>query len=183
MLGDSFVRRHYGIRYSSPRAGVRHQTSGRPCFRPSLQPTLVPPTSTRGRPRPDRLASFSINVQVSTRVAFLLRQEDPEAAIQNSPKNASITRFRTLEHFQKCALTRKYREPNSAQHLDQEANVTPSPAPFFMTGTFRYCHQLLIIILSLVAGTTGLEPATSAVTGQRSNQLSYVPKKFFNNLE
>jgi hypothetical protein len=28
-----------------------------------------------------------------------------------------------------------------------------------------------------MAGTTGLEPATSAVTGQRSNQLSYVPKQ------
>ena len=26
-----------------------------------------------------------------------------------------------------------------------------------------------------VAGTTGLEPAASAVTGQRSNQLNYVP--------
>ena len=26
-----------------------------------------------------------------------------------------------------------------------------------------------------VAGVTGLEPATSGVTGQRSNQLSYTP--------
>ena len=29
-----------------------------------------------------------------------------------------------------------------------------------------------------MAGTTGLEPATSAVTGQRSNQLSYVHSFF-----
>ena len=28
----------------------------------------------------------------------------------------------------------------------------------------------------LVAGVTGLEPATSCVTGRRSNQLSYTPK-------
>ncbi len=34
-----------------------------------------------------------------------------------------------------------------------------------------------------MAGTTGLEPATSAVTGQRSNQLSYVPRLSFNNLD
>ena len=27
-----------------------------------------------------------------------------------------------------------------------------------------------------MAGTTGLEPAASAVTGQRSNQLNYVPQ-------
>ncbi|MDT7818127.1 MAG: hypothetical protein QOJ51_357, partial [Acidobacteriaceae bacterium] len=29
-----------------------------------------------------------------------------------------------------------------------------------------------------MAGTTGLEPATSAVTGQHSNQLNYVPIAF-----
>jgi hypothetical protein len=34
-----------------------------------------------------------------------------------------------------------------------------------------------------MAGTTGLEPATSAVTGQRSNQLSYVPKSVIHYLD
>src|ERR1700722_16706266 len=34
-----------------------------------------------------------------------------------------------------------------------------------------------------MAGTTGLEPATSAGKGQRPNQLSYVPKIVFNNLD
>jgi hypothetical protein len=33
-----------------------------------------------------------------------------------------------------------------------------------------------------MAGTTGLEPAASAVTGQRSNQLNYVPARFFEGL-
>jgi hypothetical protein len=33
-------------------------------------------------------------------------------------------------------------------------------------------------LFRIMAGTTGLEPATSAVTGQRSNQLSYVPTLF-----
>jgi hypothetical protein len=32
--------------------------------------------------------------------------------------------------------------------------------------------------LRKMAGTTGLEPAASAVTGQRSNQLNYVPTRF-----
>jgi hypothetical protein len=31
-----------------------------------------------------------------------------------------------------------------------------------------------------MAGTTGLEPAASAVTGQRSNQLNYVPNFYGN---
>lgn len=33
-----------------------------------------------------------------------------------------------------------------------------------------------------MAGTTGLEPATSAVTGQHSNQLNYVPNCYFFNI-
>ena len=33
-------------------------------------------------------------------------------------------------------------------------------------------------LLKGMAGTTGLEPAASAVTGQRSNQLNYVPNLF-----
>ena len=34
------------------------------------------------------------------------------------------------------------------------------------------------MLLKRMAGTTGLEPAASAVTGQRSNQLNYVPTLF-----
>jgi site-specific recombinase XerD len=41
--------------------------------------------------------------------------------------------------------------------------------------TFRKC-------LKRMAGTTRLELATSAVTGQRSNQLNYVPNRGINNL-
>ncbi len=35
-----------------------------------------------------------------------------------------------------------------------------------------------VSLLECMAGTTGLEPATSAVTGQHSNQLNYVPTCF-----
>ena len=37
-------------------------------------------------------------------------------------------------------------------------------------------------LLENMAGTTGLEPAASAVTGQRSNQLNYVPTARINDL-
>ncbi len=36
--------------------------------------------------------------------------------------------------------------------------------------------------LKELAGTTGLEPAASAVTGQRSNQLNYVPTRQINKM-
>ena len=40
------------------------------------------------------------------------------------------------------------------------------------------CHWLLIveqIVFLKLAGSTGLEPAASGVTGRRSNQLNYDP--------
>ena len=53
----------------------------------------------------------------------------------------------------------------TAQGTAEEISEEPS---------FRlYCK-----ILKGLAGTTGLEPAASAVTGQRSNQLNYVPTCF-----
>jgi hypothetical protein len=47
-----------------------------------------------------------------------------------------------------------------------------------MVGCHFGSHTSFIASLCM-AGTTGLEPATSAVTGQRSNQLSYVPRHSF----
>jgi hypothetical protein len=43
-------------------------------------------------------------------------------------------------------------------------------------------RQLILSPLESMAGTTGLEPATSAVTGQHSNQLNYVPAMQLNGL-
>ena len=37
-------------------------------------------------------------------------------------------------------------------------------------------------VFIFLAGVTGLEPATSSVTGKRSNQLSYTPKFLLKNL-
>ena len=43
-------------------------------------------------------------------------------------------------------------------------------------GTFGK-SSILANLLKTLEGTTGLEPATSCVTGMRSNQLNYVPEK------
>jgi hypothetical protein len=43
--------------------------------------------------------------------------------------------------------------------------------------TCGFWHQSFRGYLEGMAGTTGLEPAASAVTGQRSNQLNYVPTR------
>jgi hypothetical protein len=46
------------------------------------------------------------------------------------------------------------------------------------TGTAINSECDSLQLLNELAGTTGLEPAASAVTGQRSNQLNYVPNLF-----
>jgi hypothetical protein len=51
--------------------------------------------------------------------------------------------------------------------------------PFWVLDGFREIGGTL---LERMAGTTRLELATSAVTGQRSNQLNYVPNRGINNL-
>ena len=43
-------------------------------------------------------------------------------------------------------------------------------------------NEIRLSALERMAGTTRLELATSAVTGQRSNQLNYVPNRGINNL-
>jgi hypothetical protein len=45
-------------------------------------------------------------------------------------------------------------------------------------GKWIYKRCAIRKLLKGMAGTTGLEPAASAVTGQRSNQLNYVPSLF-----
>jgi hypothetical protein len=46
--------------------------------------------------------------------------------------------------------------------------------PFWVLDGFS---EIGLTLLERMAGTTRLELATSAVTGQRSNQLNYVPAK------
>ena len=46
---------------------------------------------------------------------------------------------------------------------------------FLNSEEYRSFSEIKRTLTSGVAGVTGLEPATSGVTGRRSNQLSYTP--------
>jgi hypothetical protein len=68
--------------------------------------------------------------------------------------------------------------PASAQREAQRA----APSLVFSADATAVV-EFSLAVLEKMAGTTGLEPATSAVTGQRSNQLNYVPRVGTNNLQ
>jgi hypothetical protein len=44
----------------------------------------------------------------------------------------------------------------------------------------RPARETLLSLSDKLAGSTGLEPAASGVTGRRSNQLNYDPKPMLN---
>ena len=73
-------------------------------------------------------------------------------------------RMRTASH---SLLARK------RHHLTPEKGH--ETCPFCVPDGFA---EFRLTALKRMAGTTGLEPAASAVTGQRSNQLNYVPRLF-----
>ena len=61
-----------------------------------------------------------------------------------------------------------------AQHLPANGRVRIKQPVEHLHGT-EDNKKMDLQLLEGMAGTTGLEPAASAVTGQRSNQLSYAP--------
>src|ERR1700743_2586055 len=77
-----------------------------------------------------------------------------------------------------------YRPARSRQFIGgaHRRPATPEHAGATATGRLlqgqRWCRSRRTTHLQAVlgAGATGLEPATSGVTGRRSNQLSYAPR-------
>jgi hypothetical protein len=69
---------------------------------------------------------------------------------------------------------KKNDSPKSSFPRRARLGCQKNPAQMRKFTTRMLLHKPLIS--RFMAGTTGLEPATSAVTGRRSNQLSYVPR-------
>ena len=61
-------------------------------------------------------------------------------------------------------------------NFDLLKNIRQFPSPYFFPNKVKNVSKRPET-LEKVAGVTGLEPAASGVTGRRSNQLSYTPKK------
>ena len=74
---------------------------------------------------------------------------------------------------------RPHVQPNSA---DKGQNMSDSSKVLIEPKRTQIVFGGLCKPFKRMAGTTGLEPAASAVTGQRSNQLNYVPTRQVNEM-
>src|SRR5689334_23179948 len=72
-----------------------------------------------------------------------------------------------MPHIASCRQKQLVRAENSAEVSSEEGLAFALPA--FTLPPFSHASW------EKMAGAAGLEPVTSAVTGQRSNQLSYAP--------
>ena len=59
--------------------------------------------------------------------------------------------------------------------LRADGDMSPDDTHSRTLRGIEYRNSIRLEIWEKMAGVTGLEPATSGVTGQRSNQLSYTP--------
>ena len=108
----------------------------------------------------------------------------PLAALASPPALMAIAGHlsRTLlEHYSHIRMAAKRVALDLIATLSEPANIK---TPIFESDVHQFGNQIgmpekgaLCELLNKLAGTTGLEPATSCVTGMRSNQLNYVPPK------
>jgi hypothetical protein len=104
-------------------------------------------------------------------------------AVELLKAGTPIERVSILLGHSSVRITEKHYKPwNRARQEQAEADVTRSWATdpvVLLEGKGKgdgTVHHQAKSMKRKMAGTTGLEPATSAVTGQRSNQLNYVPR-------
>ena len=83
------------------------------------------------------------------------------------PKNAHLNFFNSLK-FYKIAILLSYIFIGIFVYNNSEIWSR-------FLGLIYYLIYKMRIVINLMAGVTGLEPATYRVTGDRSNQLSYTP--------
>src|SRR4051794_41729136 len=77
-------------------------------------------------------------------------------------------------HGRGCVSTRSNGGPARTARFTPRYSKTAYRALTKLARADPKCHEMLQVLV-LLARETGLEPATSGVTGRRSNQLSYSP--------
>jgi hypothetical protein len=145
------------------RAGIRGKAIGWHSFRHSLATNLrAAGVDLKTAQELLRHANSRITLDVYTRAISATKREANDRVMTM-----------ILEAGEKKRLSAPRQHPRWVRRHKQK-KVRTAPAPSKEDLDFATYHKLFIF-LECMAGTTGLEPATSAVTGQRSNQLSYVP--------